>query len=155
MYSYQLSKKRIEEFLDNGLGKNQSNKNSYKNILLKVRESENYYDTYIYNFSRDQYCNFLKALKIPSILSIPPYVTYIKDYVKWCKEEGYCNDIETILNVQKQEYKTFVYNKAIYFKNREDVYRRLKKVNNPQEKVIVILLFEGISGGKAEDIFKK
>ncbi len=128
---------------------NEGTQKTIRNTFTKISDIEEMYNMDLDSFNKDQIAEVLGVLDCKSIESLNKEFTYIKRYKKWCAAEGYSIFDAASISFYKSDLKRYINKSAHdnqYIMSRKEFYEILDKVYNPQDKVIPVLLFEGISG---------
>lgn len=78
----------------------------------------------------------------------------IKNYITWAKDNGYGeSSLNPIIDTINTEFVSkYLYKEGIKYYSRKDLFKYFENIINVRDKVLVLALFEGISGNKFSEI---
>jgi hypothetical protein len=134
---------------------NEGTQANIKRVFDKTEVLEEQYSADLDRFNRNQIIEVLGILDSATVESLNKDFTIIKKYKKWSAAEGYSVFDSSSISLYRQDMQKYVNKHANvnqYISNRKEFYELLRQVYNPQEKVIPVLLYEGVSGKNFEEI---
>lgn len=75
----------------------------------------------------------------------------ISGYITWAKENGYSSNINPMQRADSSFYESLVYNKKLYI-SEDELNEITSKLHNPQDQVIIQLIFEGVNGYQSSEL---
>jgi len=122
---------------------------TYMYDLVRISDSEEYYNEDVYNFTYDQLDDAFKSMQCRSVGSVSRVLSTIGKYISWANSKGYVTtktDIVSLFGGDKID--KYVWRNA--FKNqyisRDEMYSICDQLVNAIDRVIIVLPFEGIKG---------
>lgn len=143
-----FNKEIKERFLNNEYTNEDTRKNS-ANVFEKISVLEEQYNIDLYSFNKNQLYDALRLLDATSISAISKNWSIMDRYIQWCSGEGYCPPNINAQDIYKQDLKQFVNKDAEknkYIKDEKEFFEVINNIPNPQDQVIIALLYEGVKG---------
>lgn len=145
------------EVKDRYLSEKYTNENTIRNTKLifeRISSIEEEYGEDVYNFSLSQLYDLLRYLDRSTLNSLGKDWSIIQKYVKWGIGEGYTTNMAA-LSIFRKDLKKFINQDVArnqYIPNRQVFYDILEEIYNYQDKVVPVLLYEGVRGRDFEEI---
>ena len=139
-----------EEFLRNY--DNHQTQNTIKYLLYKAFSIENILDKDLYNFNISELGKVIQNTDPLNITVAKTNMRFLTAYISWAIEKGLRNDnLNPLRGIDNEWLEQFVSKKKLYFSEQEirDIENKLV---NYQDKAILRMLFEGISGDGVSEI---
>jgi len=141
MYDKNLSKEFIKEFYHK--------KDTQRVVLalfkrLAIREED--YNKNLFNFSYDELEDVLYYLDCTTRNALGEKLTHIYNYGKWAEDKGICKK-NPFTKIDRQDYKKYFNLEKMrdqYIRDREELYSLCDKLVNDQDKLFLVLPYEGL-----------
>lgn len=137
-----------ERFLNNEYTNENTKKNS-RNIFEKISILEKQYDIDLHSFNKNQLYDALRLMNATSINAITKNWSIMDRYIQWCTSEGYCLPNINAQDIYRQDLYKFINQDAQknkYIQDEKEFYDIIDEIQNPQDAVILVLLYEGVKG---------
>ena len=125
-------------------------------LFQKTNSMEVQLNKDVYQFNNDEVAMLMNQLELGSTNSARSQSSYLKKYVAFCIQHGY---LETKINLfdkynsqNMDRYVNQIAKRKRFIKDEEELNKILNICKNPQDKVIIALLFEGVSGVHFEEL---
>lgn len=133
----------------------------FNNTILQIKE--NGYGKDLYDFTEKEIKDFLHDLNVNSLNALTPYLAYIKKYLNYAQDKKVSiQNVSSAINIKRKDLRELVNYAGEYEKymTKEELRESLNQINkngspiikNEQEKVIFVLLFNGVKGKDSEDL---
>lgn len=109
----------------------------------------------IAEFSNEELIETLISMKSPTVNALAKIKTTIKQYTTWASNNGNYTLNDSINQISRQELMNYLdsdYAANRYIKSRDELYVLYKKLANPVDQAILVLLFEGLDGEDMSEI---
>ena len=127
----------------------------YITIFKKSKDIEEYFKKDLYDFSEDQVLRLLKTFRSKTYNSVTNKYSLIKTYMEIAK--GNNKGLVTVptgmlLTASKIQETICNFAQEIRYCTRTELEEAVEKLTNPADKVIFLLLFEGVAGNRYSDL---
>lgn len=152
-YEYELDeiKQWFLNFLKETKEYSKTTLSNYENIMHKVTDFEELFKDgkKLQYFNHNERIEMLKSFRSASKTSLMVYLSVIKSFLEFCMANNIIeNNMDFIRGLDFSELEKYIdiqANKEKYI-NEKDLYESLNSINNPQDQLIPLLVFEGIRG---------
>ncbi len=133
-------------------------KKAYKDAIStfdRISIMEETYNKDIAEFSKSEIIQTLISIKAPTIDALAKVKSTITQYTVWASENKYFPQNDSIYQISRTELLKYLDSNAIvngYIKSRDELYDVCKKLKNPVDQAILVLLFEGLNGDGMKEI---
>jgi hypothetical protein len=150
MYNLEIKERFINE-----LYYDEETKRTVKHAFEKFSISEEHFSRDLYEFNQVQLVDVLRLMNCPTVNALGKNFGYMKQYVKWATENGYCPPNMAFMNVFRKDLQNYISIDAVsnqYIKDRPELYLLCDKIYNPVDRAILVLLYEGVNGNEMEEL---
>ena len=142
MYNSDLTKKFIKE--------NYNKKDTQRVVTalfkrLTVREED--YNKNLFNFSYEELIDTLRYLDCTTRNAMGEKLTHMSNYEKWATDKGICQRNLAFYNIDRKDYRKYLNLDVMrkqYIKDREEYHFLCDKLTNDQDKLFLVLPYEGV-----------
>ena len=160
LYYKELDKRKKEyiHFLKNEQDLEDVTIDNYQNQMYKIRAFEQAIDPNrtIEYFTIDEISTLLEKMTFSSEVSAMAYKNRILDYLRFCSERyGVQKDLSLLKELSQKEYLQGLVNKRlkyIQYVSEGVLYEAIQNLVNPQDRLISLLIYEGIKGTNHADL---
>ncbi|MEC1697731.1 phage lytic cycle repressor MrpR family protein [Schinkia azotoformans] len=131
-----------ETFLSNF---NEESRNTYSYVFRNSKEMEELIEKDVYDFTINQIGKLLESLKLSTSNAAKTYGRVISSYINWAIENNLKSEPNPLKHIGNEWFEQFV-NKIKLFITEKELIDIEEKLVNYQDKVIMRLIFEGVSG---------
>jgi len=140
-----LKKEFVQKMYSESSGK------TYLSILDGTKSKEIQFNKSLYEFNQTEIEDLIKSKKLDSLNSVKLYVNVIKSFIRYCVETGYATH-DPLGNVNNSEWiKQFIPAEKPYLPDYK-LNELVDKCINPQDAVVLQLLFEGVCGKEYSEL---
>lgn len=132
---------------------NEGSRTVTKYIFVASKSIEEILEMDLYNFSADHVAEILKNMNTKSPTTAQSHLSMIRTYINWCIVNGYReSNINPLESLGEDFYSQFVDTTVKQFISRSELDEILKQLVNYQDKIIPLLLFNGVYGAESSEI---
>mgnify|MGYP003369141685 CR=1 FL=1 len=127
----------------------------YLTLFKRSKDLEAYYKKDLYDFNEEEMKSYLKILRAKTYNSITSKYSLIKSYIEIAKADNkglVALPFGMLLRASDLESVIFQYAQENRYCTRNELEQGVKKLANPIDQVIFLLLYEGIMGKQYEDL---
>ena len=129
--------------------------NIYMNIFKKTKKYETYLKKDVYDFTELEMLNLLKSFKSKSLNSINNRYSLLRTYIEIAKSYDKGNvTAPSSLFIHRDQLKETVNEYAVQerYYTRTELEEKLNILKNPNDKIVFMLIYEGVFGNRFEDL---
>jgi len=148
------NKEQKERFL-NDFFYNKETQRMVTYTFEKTAVLEEQFDTDLCNFNQVQLIDLLRYFNCPTENALGKYFNQIKQYAKWCTQNGLCTYNPAYFNIFRKDLKKYINIYAVenqYIKDRTELYNVCEDIYNAVDRAIIVLLYEGVGGEKLTEL---
>lgn len=158
-YDYKLdeTKQWFLKFLEGTGEYSKTTLSNYENILHKIVDFEKLFKDgkEFQNFNHTERIEMLKSFRSASKTSLLVYLSVIKSFLEFCMANNIIeNNMDLFRGLNYEDLQGYIdieANKEKYI-NERDLYELINLINNPQDQVMTLLIFEGVRGKENREI---
>lgn len=126
----------------------------YKYTFEKSAEMEEFYKQDLCDFNLDQIKYTMHRINPSTISSASGQLSIIKNYITFCKEKGYSNksNVNVLDNIPRSWIFQFIDSENKIYYTKDELENITEELENAQDAVLIMLLFEGVNGYQASEI---
>lgn len=126
----------------------------YKYTFTKSAEMEEFYKRDLCDFNLEQIKYTMHRINPSTISSASGQLSIIKNYITFCKENGYSNksNVNILDGLPKNWIFQFIDSENKIYYTKEEIEDIAKELVNAQDALLIMLLFEGVNGYQASEI---
>ncbi|MEC1780045.1 hypothetical protein [Schinkia azotoformans] len=124
---------------------NEESRNTYSYVFRNSKEMEELIEKDVYDFTINQIGKLLESLKLSTSNAAKTYGRVISSYINWAIENNLKSEPNPLKHIGNEWFEQFV-NKIKLFITEKELIDIEEKLVNYQDKVIMRLIFEGVSG---------
>ena len=145
LYNEELKNRYLETF------DNESTRTTISYILYKAAPIEEVLKKDLHEMTLEDIASVIKNTDPMNKNVATTNGRIISGYISWAKENGYSSNINPMQRANSAFYENLVYDKKLYISEKE-LNEITSKLHNPQDQVIIQLIFEGVNGYQSSEL---
>lgn len=121
-------------------------------IFRKSREIEEKFGKDLAKFDKEELEEFLYFIKPSTLNSVTAQLSLINSYQRWAKKKGHRLSDLPLEETSEQYKRQFIVEKTGRYLAKKELYKDIRLLKNPQDQIVMLLLFYGISGKSSNEI---
>lgn len=150
MFNPELSKKFIKEFYNNP-----KTRKVVSYLFERVRIREEDFNKNLFNFSYEELTDVLKYLDCAETNALAEKFTHMNNYYKWAENSHACSINLAFSIINRKDFKKYLNIDKLrkqYIRDREELHFLCKDIENVQDKLLLVLPYEGLGGEEMSEI---